>query len=103
MGPAASVITQNQQSVAMEEPTTDRPFLVRDLTGSLGTTYHATREKAEAWVHHLTEWRPNARPVIEKNETPVFICQECGNWTPETQRYLTPEYGNFCQGCGSCS
>lgn len=29
-----------------------------------------------------------------------FICQECNTWTPEALRYISKEFGNFCQGCG---
>lgn len=31
-----------------------------------------------------------------------FYCQECGLFTPETQRY-TGGPGDFCQGCGQCA
>jgi len=43
-------------------------FLVHDPTGTVPDQLCSTIEQAEAWVRHITEWKPNARPIIEPNK-----------------------------------
>jgi len=45
-------------------------WVVRDLTRAEPSVSCDTKEQAEAWVRHLWEWRPNARPVIEREISP---------------------------------
>ena len=45
-------------------------WVVRDLTRVEPSVSCDTKEQAEAWVRHLWEWRPNARPVIEQEISP---------------------------------
>lgn len=54
-------------------------WVVRDLTRAEPSVSCDTKEQAEAWVRHLWEWRPNARPVIERE-------------TAETGHGCTPSY-----------
>ncbi len=46
-------------------PHCSEKWLVRDLTGAEPSVSCDTKADAEAWVRHLWEWCPNARPVIE--------------------------------------
>lgn len=39
-------------------------FVVHDMAGSVLDQEFKTLESAEAWVRHLTECRPDARPVV---------------------------------------
>ena len=41
-------------------------YTVRDLTGKEPVRVCDTKQQAEAWVQHLWNWVPNARPVIEQ-------------------------------------
>ena len=48
-----------------KEQNPEPKFIVHDMTGSIPDQPCITRSQAEAWVQHLWEWQPNARPVIQ--------------------------------------
>lgn len=61
-------------------------FVVHDMTGSVPDKECKTREIAEAWVRHLTEARPNARPVILPNAEVSHGDRECKPDTHSTHK-----------------
>lgn len=43
----------------------DTVFVVHDMAGSVPDQECKTRENAESYVRYLTQWLPNARPIIQ--------------------------------------
>jgi len=60
-------------------------WVVRDLTRAEPSVSCDTKEQAEAWVRHLWEWRPNARPVIEPEISPNAALTDTAAKPKETQ------------------
>jgi len=61
---------QTDAPTALAPATGSVKWVVRDLTCAEPSVSCDTKERAEAWVRHLWEWRPNARPIIEQEISP---------------------------------
>ena len=91
-------------------------FVVRDLTGVEPSVSADTKSEAESWVRHLTEWKPNARPVIEESDGSTKCCERMTSLVKSGQVQTESNMGfqlrlkredstdsisiNFCPWCG---